>query len=334
MALSYEEALATLTSMFSHPWTTDSLANVLRHFEGHMENTIEAILNHGDKDPEDLIARLSFGNGDEAMHNSTRNMNTIGSNVDQAELERSISMDEQIARQLASEEETIGKNRKGKPCNSRNSSSSDNNTNSTSTAAAIAASSSKKGKGTPTELPSDFLRIPGYNGSAVRGAGDDEALARMLQDELLQQELSANPEFAHLSRGSGGGGGIMGRTIPQIGFGGHRGGSFPGNNRGGREGGVAHEGPNIMDKLSEMGEHAKRRLTMLASQFNARQDGPDASNSMGAATQERRGLLDGGDGHNEEEVSFFGGERTNLEMKSMSPPKGSFFGGSGGKKED
>mmetsp|Transcript_35397 Transcript_35397/g.52663 ORF Transcript_35397/g.52663 Transcript_35397/m.52663 type:complete len:209 (-) Transcript_35397:452-1078(-) len=59
------------------------------------------------------------------------------------------------------------------------------------------------GRGTPTTLPPDFLRIPGYQGDAgVRSPemDQDEQLARMLQDELFSQELANNPEFAHLAR--------------------------------------------------------------------------------------------------------------------------------------
>jgi hypothetical protein len=73
-------------------------------------------------------------------------------------------------------------------------------------------SAANKGRGTPTVLPADFLRIPGYNQSStsssssdqVLGAIDDETLARMLQDELFSEELARNPDFAHLARGGGG----------------------------------------------------------------------------------------------------------------------------------
>lgn len=76
-----------------------------------------------------------------------------------------------------------------------------------------ATSSAKPGRGTPTELPADFLRIPGYKhrsvaarsaGGAAAGAMDDESLARMLQDELFSEELARNPDFAHLARGGRG----------------------------------------------------------------------------------------------------------------------------------
>ena len=50
MSITYEEALGTLTAMFSD--------TVLRHFEGHMENTVDAVLTHGDANPQDLVQRL------------------------------------------------------------------------------------------------------------------------------------------------------------------------------------------------------------------------------------------------------------------------------------
>lgn len=60
---------------------------------------------------------------------------------------------------------------------------------------------SKKSRGTPTKLPDDFLRIPGYKyRGAAPGVMDDETLARMLQDELFSEELARNPDFAHLAR--------------------------------------------------------------------------------------------------------------------------------------
>jgi hypothetical protein len=71
-----------------------------------------------------------------------------------------------------------------------------------------------RGRGTPIALPPDFLRIPGRmypaassssSSSSSRAAAaatsdmTDEQLARMLQDELFQEELRNNPEFSHLA---------------------------------------------------------------------------------------------------------------------------------------
>lgn len=189
MSITYEEALATLEAMFQAPWTRESLDAVLRHEKGHMENTCDRILNHGDKDPQILIDRLKSGGPEPQM-----------------------AMDEELARQLMSQEN--GGNRRGK------------------TAAA------KKGRGTPTTLPEDFLRVPGYKVPPNAGASaamDDETLARMLQDELFSQELARNPDFAHLARGR------SSARLP------------PGQRRQGAAGNVnpnPFEGVNVMEKLS------------------------------------------------------------------------------------
>lgn len=81
MALSYEEALATLQSMFAEPWTRDTLDAVLRHQKGHMENTVDFLLRHGDKDPQMLVDQLA-----------------AGKNPD----DDTTALDEQLARQLSS----------------------------------------------------------------------------------------------------------------------------------------------------------------------------------------------------------------------------------------
>mmetsp|Transcript_18990 Transcript_18990/g.28446 ORF Transcript_18990/g.28446 Transcript_18990/m.28446 type:complete len:274 (+) Transcript_18990:144-965(+) len=171
MSITYEQALGTLTSMFTAPWTEDSLDTVLRHFEGHMENTVDAVLTHGDADPQLLIQRLQSGTNQEEM-------------------------DEQLARELANNTQ-------------QQHVSSNNHTNGNGSAAAAnqgrvaeAATATppwKKGRGNLTVLPDDFLRIPGNN-----GISNDEALARMLQDKLFADEIRNNPEFAHLARGRGG----------------------------------------------------------------------------------------------------------------------------------
>jgi hypothetical protein len=173
MSLSYEEALSTLQSMFGETWSKESLDAILRHFEGHMENTIEAILNHGRKEPEALIAKLkNFTN-----------------------------LDEDLARQLEAQEHQ----------------------QSTTT---DSSATTKKGLGTPTRLPPEFLRIPGYSLPSTVAA--DEQLARMLQDEILQRELANSREFGHLARSAS-------RT------------NYP---RAAAAASSTSEGPNIMDKLA------------------------------------------------------------------------------------
>ena len=130
-----------------------------------------------------------------------------------------MALDEELARQLASG----GKSRKP------------------------SSSAAKKGRGTPTDLPDDFLRIPGYKhtGSSTAGSTgnqvmDDAQLARMLQDELFSEELARNPDFAHLARGRrrGGAPAVRGRATA--------------SNAGGPRPGVADEGPNIIEKISGM----------------------------------------------------------------------------------
>jgi hypothetical protein len=160
MSISYEEALATLQAMFGEPWTRETLDAVLRHEKGHMENTCELILQHGDKDPQTLVDHLKSGGPPPQ-----------------------VNMDEQLARQLAVQSSGNGIG-----------------------GGAGGGLSRTKSRGTPTNLPNDFLRIPGYKPSTSvsgesAGAIDDETLARMLQDELFSEELARNPDFAHLARG-------------------------------------------------------------------------------------------------------------------------------------
>ena len=121
-----------------------------------MENTVEAVLAHGDKQPDLLIQHLKNG----------------GKNA--------TSLDEELARQLSSEVDTgvtSTASQRSKP--------------STSTP------SEQRLRGTPTTLPDDFLRVKTTTGQSTLDS--DEALARMLQDELFSEELRRNPDFAHLA---------------------------------------------------------------------------------------------------------------------------------------
>ena len=171
MSITYEEALATLEAMFSAPWNRELLDAVLRHEKGHMENTCDRILNHGDQDPQILVDRLKAGGP-----------------------EPQVALDEELARQLATGGSSTSTSRGG--------------------GASSSSAAKKKGRGTPTTLPDDFLRVPGYKRPAGRSGApssssaaaaangmDDETLARMLQDELFSEELRRNPDFAHLARG-------------------------------------------------------------------------------------------------------------------------------------
>ena len=196
MSITYEEALGTLTAMFTDPWDEDSLDTVLRHFEGHMENTVDAVLAHGDSPPADLLKRLETSK--------------TGASI--------ADMDAQLARQLAEQEDSrqqqfaasnARNNRPTTPVRTnvvpgwRRGQDANNAAPpqaSRAAAAAVAAPAQKKGRGILTQLPLDFLRIPGR----ANNMSSDEALARMLQDKLFAEEIKNNPEFAHLARGGGG----------------------------------------------------------------------------------------------------------------------------------
>lgn len=269
MSITYEEALSTLTSMFGAPWTQETLDAVLRHHQGHMENTVETVLAHGNGDPAALVERLKNP-------------------------QASVSMDEEIARQLANE---------SRP-----------------SAAPGAKKKKQLGRGTPTQLPTDFLRIPGRKYETSTVVDQDEALARMLQDELFTQELANNPEFAHLARA--GGRRILGGMAQNRASGRPSPSAFPGAGRG-AAGSQTQDGPNIVEKLSEMGENAKKRLALLAAQWNANMNrnarpSPASGGHGGSSgsSAERRGLLDG-EGDDEEEVAFLGRRSNAVEMQSV-----------------
>lgn len=206
MSITYEEALGTLEAMFQAPWTRDLLDAVLRHEKGHMENTCERILNHGEKDPQLLVDRLKAGG-----------------------LEPQVAIDEELARQLTAQEHGAGRKPTGR--------------------AAAAKTTVKKGRGTPTTLPDDFLRVPGYKippNAGASAAMDDETLARMLQDELFSEELARNPDFAHLARGS-----AAGRSNARL---------PPGQRRASAPAPNPFEGVNVMDKLSGKYRHTALQI--------------------------------------------------------------------------
>mmetsp|Transcript_8727 Transcript_8727/g.12347 ORF Transcript_8727/g.12347 Transcript_8727/m.12347 type:complete len:174 (-) Transcript_8727:16-537(-) len=90
MSVTCDEALATLQAMFGTPWTKESLSLVLRLHKGHVENTVESILTHGENDPQILIDRLNVFADEE-----------FAKKVQQ---ESSVWMDEVLAKQLSLEE--------------------------------------------------------------------------------------------------------------------------------------------------------------------------------------------------------------------------------------
>jgi hypothetical protein len=277
MSISYEEALETLQSMFGEAWTREGLDTVLRHKNGHMEDTVDAILRHGDRDPQVLIDQIAAG-------------------IDPEQSAR--DMDEALARQLAQGERVRSSAAAAAAAPSAGPGASSAASSISSPSSAPAAVGGPKGHGTPTTLPDDFLRIPG--GFTPPSLVDDEMLARMLQDELFSQELARNPQFAHLARGRGGGAaGTVGGEAASSGS--RR--TFTAR---GAPASATSPVPNIVEKISELGDNTRRRLQLMAAQFNAARASHGAGGGAGAADSptgaatapgaaaaaERRGLLD------------------------------------------
>jgi hypothetical protein len=133
---------------------------------------------------------------------------------------------------------------------------------------------------------------------------DDETLARMLQDELFSEELARNPDFAHLA----------GQRRQQQ----NRGPRVSASNarlpaaQPGAPLQNPFEGVNVMQKISSMGDGARRRLQLFAANFEAKMKGTNNPNGGGAASglqeargaaAERRGLLDD-DGYDDDMIEF------------------------------
>ena len=272
-SITYEDALNTLDSMFGDPWNQEHLDAVLRHFQGHMENTVEAVLNHGNGAPEELLARLKSSSSTNNDYNRDNNTNQSSADT---------SMDAEIARKLSAQlqqqdqghEDALPSLSSLHP-NSKSAAVAvaSRNPSSSSYPAAMSRSTQKslkkngkKWMGTPTDLPPDFLRLPGMptshvsdtrtgaNGGNIMNANSDiasdEALARMLQDTLFTEELANNPEFAHLA-GSGigrGNGGVKVSKFGGVGFVPPKTNSARRGN--GANGGNMNEGPNIVEKIS------------------------------------------------------------------------------------
>merc|ERR1712137_246235 len=169
------------------------------------------------------------------------------------------------------------------------------------------------GRGTPTTLPADFLRLPGFvpppsetnrtaaTGNASNGQPmDDEALARMLQDELFSEELARNPNFAHLAG--------QRRSQPRVSASNAR---IPAGPAGAPLQNP-FEGVDVMKKLSSMGDGARRSLQLFANNFENRMKGINKNNTQNGgglqeargAASERRGLLDDDDYYGEDMIEF------------------------------
>ena len=297
-----------------------------------MENCVECILVHGDGSPEELIRKLStLPAGGAAAVND-------------------IDADEELARQLAAESNNYARTttNNAAAAAARRQQLQEQRRPMASTVTAPSSSPSRssrqqtKGRGTPTILPSDFLRIPGRNYSSdniiatsssaavtnnneqlpVNSNGmTDEQLARMLQDELFQEELRNNPEFSHLAHGGG-----LGGQQP----------------RARQQQQQQQQGPDFFDKLSELGDVAKNRFQAFAAGWNTQNSsgsggglfGVGGGNNTNATPSprgnERRGLLSDLDmDEDEEEMDFVGGSGgggRDVELQSV--------GRSGDKKTD
>ncbi|KAL3774637.1 hypothetical protein ACHAW5_008560 [Stephanodiscus triporus] len=274
--------------MFSDQgYTVQHLDAVLRHQGGHMENTVEALLMHGDGSPDELMRKLSRT----TPASAPSGIGGIGGTGD------GVDADAELARRLAGSGPGAGD------------------------AGGGGSTGRRRGRGAPTVLPSDFLRIPGRKYPAAlsssfpsratadhpiasASSGDaggqmmtDEQLARMLQDELFQEELRNNPEFSHLagrrnprahrSREGGGGGQTTGRS-----------------NYGGAGGGVG--GNDILEGLSKLGDTAKRRFQDLAASWN------DASRNSNQPSRPLFGGFGGGGGGGTQGNAIRGNERRGL----------------------
>jgi ribosomal protein L12E/L44/L45/RPP1/RPP2 len=374
MTISYEEALSTLSSMFSSQgYTSQQLDAVLRHYGGHMENCVEAILLHGDGSPDELIRKLPSLSATAAPAAAAAAGSSSGGNGS-----HDIDADEELARQLAAEDRqqqssnnyarTTQNNARAAAVRRQQLQEQRRPMASTVTAGSPsrrgggnnnnAPQQQTKGRGTLTTLPTDFLRIPGRNYStttdnitnnngstaaattSTSGANGmtDEQLARMLQDELFQEELRNNPEFSHL--GNYHGSNSRRSQLDNNNYGSSR--SQQGQY------GQGQQGPDIFDKLSELGDAARQRFQAFAAGWNNAQGSNANTNSGGGGLfglggagavgggspnnrggNERRGLLSGelDMDEDEEEMDFIGGGAgRDVELKSV--------GRSGDKKTD
>ena len=129
-----------MEGMFGEQWSREQLDSVLRHQKGHMENTVDLILSHDNRNPSVLIDKLNSGEDPNA---------------------HTIDADAELARQLANGSRVVPQQQQQTQQRP----------------------SGTGRRGTPTELPPDFLRI-GTSSATTTTSSDqlqsDEALARML----------------------------------------------------------------------------------------------------------------------------------------------------------
>lgn len=226
MSITYEEALSTLMTMFGPPWTDRTLDAVLRHHDGHMENTVESVLSHGNKDPQLLLIEL-------------RNL--------KLDIENQKADDEKLARELAKVDDQVRIQSSIRGIDIKL----------WSHIESLRSSNHLSLEKERTEISNQHqhdLSIFSEGDKSV--VNSDEAMARILQDELFSQELQKNPKFSYLDRSRGN---FLGERIPSV----RDSNSIckPFSDR-------IQEKPGIMDIISDMGESAKRKLSLLASRLN------------------------------------------------------------------
>jgi len=66
ISLSYAEAISKMQSMFGEKWSKETLDFLLQHFQGHIENTIKAILDYGIQNQDNVLKAISTGSTTEA----------------------------------------------------------------------------------------------------------------------------------------------------------------------------------------------------------------------------------------------------------------------------
>jgi hypothetical protein len=66
ISLSYAEAISKMQSMFGEKWSKQTLDFLLRHFQGRIENTINAILDYGIQNQDNLLKAITTGSTTEA----------------------------------------------------------------------------------------------------------------------------------------------------------------------------------------------------------------------------------------------------------------------------
>lgn len=119
------------------------------------------------------------------------------------------------------------------------------------------------------------------------------------QDKMFSEEISRNPDFAHLARGSNTRAASSQRVRDSAG-------------RGNGAAQPAFKPPDVdavMKSLGNLGMNARSKLQLMAAQFNKARGVSNgntaaAAEAQGGSTAERRGLLDGESNDDEVALEF------------------------------